>query len=475
MGILLALVLMSSASLQEGDPLPTPDPGAEPRPGLELSDKKLAISERLVGEVADLVRDYYDQRLADRPLRAMEGLGELSRKLLDAIPEGLAAEDSLANVEAWREILRRGFLDRKPRRLAATGRFTLKPMALPPPVKPQSRIAKRIYDGSLKVYYSVPKDFKEQLYPVVVVMHPQFEDQPMPLRDLLTSAQMCKTMLEWAKDSYPSKLLEKAIVVVPVLDHVEIDPESGLAYRPRWDSRTGVEWLFTAVREIILRGCPHDPSRFFWDGHQQAAAAALQLCQRFPSLQTGAILRGLLDEQADLTNCEGMAFLTTDAPLKELADRWAKEGYRFRHVEDLAAEQLLDWMQKNPKDYGPQTVTVRCSSMAYGAAYWLRIVELDRMLEGPVTLVGELNNKANEISVTASPGIRKFILYLNDNLLDLDKPIRVLVRAEQDAPGDWLFEGHCKRSLQEALDLNFDRTHGNAGELYVAHIMIERP
>jgi hypothetical protein len=137
-------------------------------------------------------------------------------------------------------------------------------------------------------------------------------------------------------------------------------------------------------------------------------------------------------------------------------------GHDWFPAED---RDVLDFLRAHRRDPYPTRVKFTTREPAFGRAYWIEIVEATRPLrieithvdmnaapietrreyEKPVEVDAECDRAKNRVTIKA-PSVRELKVRLADELLDLDKPVRILLN------GDVVFDGKVERSLQAALD-----------------------
>ena len=126
---------------------------------------------------------------------------------------------------------------------------------------------------------------------------------------------------------------------------------------------------------------------------------------------------------------------------------------------------VLDFLRAHRRDPYPSRVKFTTREPAFGRCYWIEIVEATRALrieithvdmnnapietrkeyEKPVEVDAECDRAKNRVTIKAG-AVRELKVRLSDELLDLDKPVRIVLNNEV------VFEGKVERSLQVALD-----------------------
>lgn len=461
------------------------------------SNDDISIDKRTVSKLVKGIGKYYEELESERYGRANDELLDLEKQLSGEVDKNMDWRVLLANVEQWREILREGSLPSKA--VISSGKAKFEHETRPNPLsysmkKDEIDALGNGFSGSLHVYVSAPKDVSKALKPVILVLHPMKEEQNVKVKELTRARDILKEVENWVESAYPQEVLDNCIVLAPVMDLARLNEDGLTASRPRWDDIGGITWAILALNDVILSGTQHDHSRIFVDGHGEIGArAAAAICTQFPSMLTGAVIRGEPANNADFRNCRGMPLLFVGEKSKAFADAWSpKEGYKITFVPTLPGAatgdapeptgeaapsfSLSGWITQgdHAKEYAPSRVELYTSE-ATGAAYWLRLngfALIDNVRTAEI--IGEINRDENRITVTTNPKVRSFIISLNDNLLDLDKEISIVhKRAGAEGEGEVRFKGTVQRSLEDLLKMNFFKSHGNYGEVYLAQVPVD--
>jgi dienelactone hydrolase len=166
------------------------------------------------------------------------------------------------------------------------------------------------------------------------------------------------------------------------------------------------------------------------------------------------------------------------APLvyREYADR----GHEWFRDED---RDVLDFLRHHVRDPYPARVRFTTREPAFGRCLWVEILEASRPLrieithvdmkgdvietrkeyDRPVEVDAAVDRAKNRVTVKAS-GAKELRIWLADELVDLDKPVRVVLN---DAV---VFDGKVERSLKAALE--DCRKRADRGAVYVASVTV---
>ena len=92
----------------------------------------------------------------------------------------------------------------------------------------------------------------------------------------------------------------------------------------------------------------------------------------------------------------------------------------------------------------------------------------------PIFVEAVADRAKNEITVVTNKKVKAFELFLNDEVLDLSREVRILHRRVDDqAEPKELFKGVLKRGIEDTLDTSYYRPFCNTGEIYVASRPLE--
>lgn len=95
-----------------------------------------------------------------------------------------------------------------------------------------------------------------------------------------------------------------------------------------------------------------------------------------------------------------------------------------------AAAAIEEWMGKQRRSMTPTKVIVEPNHDRFNRAYWVDIDRADPLLGAPLDARPRLEVEADRASnriVVKARGVEKFMLFLNDDLVDLDKEFTVVV------------------------------------------------
>jgi len=158
-------------------------------------------------------------------------------------------------------------------------------------------------------------------------------------------------------------------------------------------------------------------------------------------------------------------FAGAGAKAGELADTLKTLGYDNATLLPEGKESdVWSWMQAHARVSNPTDVVLYVGSPAPNRAYWLEVRPSDA--QGSPYLKAKVDRATNTITVEGE-GVPKFVVYFNDVLLDLDKPVKVIANGTAN-------ERTVPRSLQRTLDLVLN-SRSDPGKFYVASMEFDLP
>ncbi|MFG0318894.1 MAG: sigma-70 family RNA polymerase sigma factor [Planctomycetota bacterium JB042] len=254
----------------------------------------------------------------------------------------------------------------------------------------------------------------------------------------------------WFDETVPRALRDVAFVVAPdPARHGEPDVE--------WDSEEGRQRAFFAFADVSER-FEVDRGRLFLDG---AAEDVDPFVADLPTLFCGVLRRGGVGRAPARPRNDGFLH------------RYDLEGFDGGRDTDAFVARV-------EKRFAPTALDWRAAAVAQANAYWLSLSHPDQRFDPnrPLHVKASSDRATSTFHVAADPRILGYTLYLNDDLVDLDRPIRV-VHSTLNADGTTaddartVFEGTKERSLEFALQCWFLNLSGNLGEAYVDCVEIE--
>ncbi len=254
----------------------------------------------------------------------------------------------------------------------------------------------------------------------------------------------------WFEETVPRALREVAFVIAP-------DPARYGGPDVEWDSEEGRQRAFFAFTDVSKQ-FDVDRGRLFLDGTVENVDP---FAADLPMLFCGVVRRG------------GIGRVPDGSPNVGHLHRIDLEGWD----DDRPFDTFVAGLEKR---FAPTALDWTSSTTVQSSAYWLSLSHPDQRFDParPLRVKASVHRATNTFHVAADPRVLGYTIHLNDDLVDLDRPVRV-VHSTLNADGTTaddartVFEGTKERSLEFALQCWFLNLSGNLGEAYVHSIEIE--
>lgn len=299
-------------------------------------------------------------------------------------------------------------------------------------------------DGKgLDFAYLLPKDYDaaQKGYPLLLLIPDEGESPAEHIRNFWISRD----------------ILENALLVA-----VAMPKNQGEWARVMVNGRPGgLSYVLTGLRMATERFAV-DPDRVYVIGRGKGVPAAIAAGNYSPH-RFAAVL-GRAGDAGDI-GPENFSNLPTwfsgaGARASTFQETARSAGHDNCEIDATGTEkELWAWIQKHARQSNPKSVTVVPGDPFPTHAYWMRVAPSATFARAR----GTLDRATNSVTIQAE-GVSHVTLYLNDALLDLDKPLRIVcnnVERRLLAP----------RNLQTMLDLLLDGS-SDAGAVYVAQAVV---
>lgn len=299
--------------------------------------------------------------------------------------------------------------------------------------------------GTIHYTVWVPKSYRSTggPYPTVIVMPGLHEGKPMSSSHFLVE--------HWTESS----VREAALIAVVDMPN---DPAAWSAMAAGDGTPGGVMAAMLTFRDLRDTYAV-DPDRVYLMGMETGVAPALSLGAMFPHLFAGVIGQAGDAGEVGHENFRNLPVLLQGAGAQAEAFKAAGEeaGYESCELRPAASvDEIWAWAEEHPRVANPSSVTLALGSPIPNKAYWIEVPPTEG--EG-VVIQAEADREANKITVTGS-GVPSVTLFLNDQLVDLDRPVTIVLNGVEQTDV-------IPRSVDDMLSL-LKRGTSDPGKFYVA-------
>ncbi len=285
------------------------------------------------------------------------------------------------------------------------------------------------FGGRIPYAFWVPTRYRVQNgpYPLILTLPAQGERPEDHLRD------------HWAS----SEIRDNAIVVAIGLP-ADVALWDAFGTRENSGGIPRVLQTFAQVRNTYSV----DFDRVFLAGRGEGVAAALRIAALFPDRFAGVIGRGGDATDVPATNLRHVAsFFEGGGPkVAEFQKRIEAAGYdNSTAVADAGEKEIWEWLSGRRRTAVPAQVDLAPLDRAGSSAYWIEIVGADPADDPSISASADRASNTITIRARNTPAVR---LFFNDRLVDLDKPVRVVINGVEH-------EHRFERSLLQTLNRAF--------------------
>ena len=307
---------------------------------------------------------------------------------------------------------------------------------------------------------------KDAMLPAIVVLRESTGDTGKALEESVEAL---------ATEVY-GPLLETHIVLIP------LGAESGSGRRAEtaepegaWTGDEGMYVLFTALRTLLEKQ-GFDRSRLVIDGWGEAGLDALRLATT-TSFFAGLCMRSSPVEAPDLIThnyprlsalyLKGEGGADDLGALADVATVVEVDGSGVGPSDDFAS-----WIVEQRRDVTPDSIDYKVGDLRFGSVDWCSARVINRRVTAQPgdddfpTLKATVDKGSNSIDIE-TVNVLELMVFLSDELLDLDKPVTIRVNGEEK-----LRQRTVNRSLKHMLETRFFNNSGDYG-LYTASLLVE--
>lgn len=216
---------------------------------------------------------------------------------------------------------------------------------------------------------------------------------------------------------------EALLVAVPMPEDLVQWSEAGSSQQPGGFANT-----MLTLKEV-LRTYAVDYDRIYLAGRGEGVAAALAIAARAPDRFAGVIGRsGDIDANGPSSNnFKNLPtfFAGAGANATAFSEKCAKDGYNNCSIKPDAQEpEIMAWIKDHPRLGAPAEVVLFPGKPMPNRAYWVLVPSSE--YKGDEYIKAKADKATNTITIDASPGITKVTLFFNDELMDLEKEVKVI-------------------------------------------------
>lgn len=257
-------------------------------------------------------------------------------------------------------------------------------------------------------------------------------------------------------------LRDNAIMAVcPMPEDTAQWTESGSQGKPG-----GIGNLLTVFREV-RRMYAIDFDRVYLAGWGEGVSAAVTIASRFPDRFAGVIGRSGDPGEVVVENFRNLPtfFAGAGSGATAMSDKIEKSGYNNCTQKPEGTEaDIWAWIQDHPRISNPSEVVLVPGKPFPNKAYWLEVPPID--VEGKTIVKATIDKPKNTVIIDGE-GVTSVVLYFNDLLVDLDKPVKVVCNTIEHLDV-------IPRSLGTTLGLIYN-ARNDPGKLYTAQKTYDLP
>lgn len=261
-----------------------------------------------------------------------------------------------------------------------------------------------------------------------------------------------------------SALREKALIAVVTMP---ADPASWTENQTADGKAGGIASVMLTLRDLRTRYAV-DFDRIYLVGRESGVAAAVSLAAKFPQVFAGVIGRSGDVGETPPDNFRALPtfFAGAGAQAATFEEKAKALGYDNCTLKsDGTDADAIAWMNAHPRQGNPAKLTLVPGRPIPVRAYWLRIPPTDTG-SAQVKIEASIDRATNTVTVDGS-GVRQVTLMFNDILVDLDKPLTVVLNGTRQ-------EVVVPRNLDDTLEMMFEST-SEPGRVYVARKTFDLP
>ena len=203
-----------------------------------------------------------------------------------------------------------------------------------------------------------------------------------------------------------------------------------------------------------------DFDRVFLAGHGLGVQTAMQIASAFPDRFSGVVGRSGDAAEISPDNMSNLPcfFAGAGKRANDYADKVKEAGFDPCTVQaDAKLDQIWAWMEVTSRRSNPEKVVLHPGSPFPNKAYWIAVPAAEYTSDA--RLVATADRASNTITIEAK-GIQTVTIYLNDSIVDLEKPVKVICNGA-------VSEDEIPRNFNSMMDGVY-RSRSDPGKLYTA-------
>lgn len=190
-----------------------------------------------------------------------------------------------------------------------------------------------------------------------------------------------------------------------------------------------IKYVMTLMR-VVTDTYAVDFNRIYLSGKGVGLVHAGSVAEKFPDRWAGLV--GRAGDVGDLSpaNFENLPSYFAGGGAKTTAFRDAAKELGFENVTlepEGTEKEIWNWMQANPRQAYPEEIQLTPGSPLPYRSGWLEVPPAE--YGGLAKIKARLDRGANAVHVEGA-GVTDFVLYLNDEILDLSRPITVTANGQ---------------------------------------------
>lgn len=381
------------------------------------TEKKGELTERETKELGECLRGALDPAKQNDLAKKEKAVGEL-RKFLEKVGKTRNSKEPLQGGLALCADLSKGLHLANGYKLEGTKPGKVSTMTTGPK------------DNPISYALWVPKAYKpnESSYPLLLCFPGTKDGKPLSGEVYLQD--------NWIDGAIREKVLIAAL-------NLPADTKSWTEQQAADGKPGGVAVAMLTLRDLGARYAI-DFDRIYVCGREAGVPAAVSLGSRFPQNFAGIIGRAgdCGDVTADNFRNLPTFFSGGGAKVGEFEEAGKKLGYDSCTVKaDGTEADAIAWLDAHPRVSNPPKITLVPKPFPL-RSYWMKIPPID-VSSGEVRVDGEIDRAKNTITITGV-GVRQVSLMLNDELVDLNKPVTLILNGTSQ-------EAVLPRSLDDTL------------------------